>query len=127
MWDEEGRSARAVRVSVVAKGFSASAFTPSRSNDFADERGAARPRANNVVNVSDATNPRKGGGPMAERIVIEEYHLTVLVPRGLLESEAEAIRLTLADPAFEGRLRRAVRRIFRGTGSLEKVKVRLSR
>ena len=64
---------------------------------------------------------------MAERIVIEEYHLTVLVPRGLPETEAEAIRLTLADPAFEARLRRAVKRIFRGTGSLEKVTLRLSR
>jgi hypothetical protein len=63
---------------------------------------------------------------MAERIVIEEYHLTVLVPRGLPE-EAEAIRLTLADPAFEGRLRRAVRLVFRRAGSLEKAKVRLSR
>ena len=64
---------------------------------------------------------------MAERIVIEEYHLTVLVPRGLLETEAESIRLTLAVPAFEGRLRRAIRRVFRGASSLEKAKVRLSR
>ena len=127
MWDEDGRSARAVRVFAVAKGFSASAFTPTRSNDFAEDSGVVRPRVNDLIDVSDATNPGKGGEPMAERIVIEEYHLTVHVPRGLPESEAEAIRLTLADPAFEGRLRRAVRRIFRGTGSLEKVKVRLSR
>ena len=64
---------------------------------------------------------------MAERIVIEEYHLTVLVPRGLPDAEAEEIRLTLTDPAFEARLRRAVRRVFRGAGSLGKAKVRLSR
>jgi hypothetical protein len=59
--------------------------------------------------------------------VIEEYHVTVLVPRGLPEAEAEGIRLTLTDPAFEGRLRRAVRRVFRGADSLEKAKVRVSR
>ena len=64
---------------------------------------------------------------MAERIVIEEYHLTVLVPRGLPETEAEAIRMTLADPAFEGRLRRAARRVFRREASLTEAKVRLSR
>ena len=64
---------------------------------------------------------------MAERIAIEEYHLTVLVPRGLPEAEAEAIRLTLADPAFEARLRRAVGRVFRREASLTEAKVRLSR
>lgn len=64
---------------------------------------------------------------MADRITIEEYHLTVLVPRVLPEAEAEAIRSTLADPAFEGRLRRAIRRVFRGEASLAEAKVRLSR
>ena len=64
---------------------------------------------------------------MAERIVIEEYHLTVLVPRGLPETEAEAIRLTLADPAFEARLRRAVKRVFRREAALDEAKVRLGR
>lgn len=64
---------------------------------------------------------------MAERIVIEEYHLTVLVPRGLAEADAEAIRRTLTDPSFEVRLRRAVRRVFRGEVSLAEAKVRLGR
>ena len=42
------------------------------------------------------------GVAMAERIVIEEYHLTVLVPRGLPEADAEAIRRTLAGPGVRG-------------------------
>jgi hypothetical protein len=64
---------------------------------------------------------------MVEQIVIEEYHLTVLVPRGLPEAEAEAIRTTLTDPDFEARLRRAARRVFRREASLTEAKVRLGR
>jgi hypothetical protein len=64
---------------------------------------------------------------MSQRVVIEEYHLTVLVPRSLPESEADAIRQTLTDPTFEGRLLRAVKRVIRREASLEKAKVRLSR
>jgi hypothetical protein len=59
-WDEDGRSARAVRVPVVAKGFGASAFTPSRPDGLAaSEKGAGMPRANKVANVSDPTNAGK--------------------------------------------------------------------
>ena len=64
---------------------------------------------------------------MPKRVVIEEYHLTVLIPRDLPEPEADAIRRTLTDPTFERRLLRAVRRVFRREASLEKAKVRLSR
>ena len=64
---------------------------------------------------------------MSRRVVIEEYHLTVVIPRRLPESEAEAIRRTLTDPMFERQLRRAVRREFRKEASLAKAKVRLGR
>ena len=64
---------------------------------------------------------------MSERVVIEEYHVTVLVPRRLPEPEADAVRRTLIDPAFEKRLRQAVRRVFRGEASLAEAKVRLGR
>lgn len=64
---------------------------------------------------------------MSKRIVIEEYHLTVLVPRGLPEVEADSIRRTLTDPVFEKRLHRSVRRVFRREASLGKTQVRLSR
>lgn len=64
---------------------------------------------------------------MADRIVIEEYYLTVLVPRGLAEEDAEAIRRTLTDPTFEVRLRRAVRRVFRREASLTETEIHLGR
>ena len=64
---------------------------------------------------------------MSKRVVIEEYHVTVLVPRRLPEAEADAVRRTLTDPTFERRLRRAVRKAFRREPSLDKAKVRLSR
>jgi hypothetical protein len=64
---------------------------------------------------------------MGKGVVLEEFHLTVLAPRGLPESEYDAICRALADPAFESRLRRAVRRAFRREGGLAKTKVRVSR
>jgi hypothetical protein len=64
---------------------------------------------------------------MDEGVLMEEFHLTVMAPRGLPESEYDAIHMALADPAFEARLRRAVRRAFRGKASLGKAKVRVSR
>jgi hypothetical protein len=64
---------------------------------------------------------------MPRRVVIEEFHLTVLVPRDLSDAESDAIRRTLADAAFEAQLLRAVRRVFRRHPSLNSTRVRLSR
>ncbi len=64
---------------------------------------------------------------MAKRIMIEEYHLTVLAPRGLSTAEYEAMRQTLDDPHFHAQLRRVIRRVARRHPALSKVKVRLSR
>jgi hypothetical protein len=64
---------------------------------------------------------------MGKGVVMEEFHLTVLAPRGLPESEYDAICRALADPAFEARLRRVVRRVFRRETPLVKVKVRVGR
>jgi hypothetical protein len=61
-----------------------------------------------------------------KHIVIEEYHLTVLIPRRLPEVEADAARQTLTDPGFERRLLRAVRFVLRREATLSKAKVRLS-
>lgn len=64
---------------------------------------------------------------MPRRVVIEELHITVLIPQALPEPEAEAIRRTLTDPDFEARLLRAIRRVFRREALLDQAKVRLSR
>jgi len=64
---------------------------------------------------------------MAKLIVLDEIHLTVLVPDDLPETECVAIRQTLTDALFEGRLRRIVRRLFSREPSLSKARVRLSR
>jgi hypothetical protein len=64
---------------------------------------------------------------MADRIVIDEFHLTLEVPRGLPDSESEAIRRTLDSARFQVRLRRAAQRVCGRQRSLVKVRVQLSR
>lgn len=64
---------------------------------------------------------------MADRITIDEFHLTLEVPRDLPEEECEAIRRTLDDARFQALLERAARRVCRRQRSLGKVRVRLSR
>jgi 2C-methyl-D-erythritol 2,4-cyclodiphosphate synthase len=64
---------------------------------------------------------------MARFVVIEEFHVTVLVPRGLSNMEADAVRQTLTDALFEARLLGVIRRVFRAEATLHKAKVRLSR
>lgn len=64
---------------------------------------------------------------MAKFIVLEEFHLTVVAPRGLPSTEYDAIVRTVNSTPFMTRLRQAVRRAFRREPSLNKAKVRLSR
>lgn len=64
---------------------------------------------------------------MADPVTIDEFHLSVLVPPHLPESECEAIRRVLDGRRFQARLLRAVRRAFRRRPALRKVRLRLSR
>jgi hypothetical protein len=64
---------------------------------------------------------------MAIRVLLEEYHLHVYIAGGLPAKELDVIRRALGGPAFRERLRRAVRRAFRGEPALGKVRLRLSR
>ncbi len=64
---------------------------------------------------------------MAKLVLIEELHVTVYVPRDLPAHEADDVRRTLNDPAFEAGLLRAVRRVFRREASLARARARLSR
>ena len=55
---------------------------------------------------------------MARLLVMEEFHLTVYVPRGLPEAEYRAIRRALNSRRFRGRLGRALRAVARQYRSL---------
>jgi hypothetical protein len=60
---------------------------------------------------------------VAKRILIEEFHLTVRAPRGLSQSEYNAMRQALDDPRLHHELRRAVRDVVRQRPALDKVSV----
>ncbi len=62
-----------------------------------------------------------------KRVLMDEFHLTVLAPRKLSEPEYEAIRQAIAGPAFRAGLARAARRVARRHPALSKVRLKLSR
>ena len=64
---------------------------------------------------------------MAKPILIDEFHLSVLVPRGLPEAEYDAIRHTLDDARLQTDLRSAIQNVFRRDPSLRKARVKVSR
>lgn len=65
--------------------------------------------------------------PDADLIVLDEFHLTLLVPRGLNESQAQAASRTLNGRRFQAQLRAAVRRVLRQHPSLRSIRLTLSR
>jgi len=64
---------------------------------------------------------------MAKAILIDQLHLTVLAPRGLLDAEYDAMSRTLDGLRFRRRLGRAVRALCRAYPALAKAKVKVSR
>jgi hypothetical protein len=64
---------------------------------------------------------------MPKDVLLEEFHVTVIAPRGLPAPEYDAMRQAVNSAPFVTRLRHAVRRVFRREASLNKAKVRLSR
>ena len=64
---------------------------------------------------------------MTKMILIDEFHLSVSVPRGLPEPEYRSIRHTLDNRRFRTDLGQAIRHVFRRYPSLHKVRARLSR
>jgi hypothetical protein len=77
---------------------------------------------------ADPSHPFFAGAtrPMAKPILIDEFHLSVLVPRGLPEAEYSVIRQTLDDARLHVALRRAIQEVFRLYPSLRKTKVQVS-
>jgi hypothetical protein len=89
--------------------------------------GEGQPAQNGLEGVSESDKRRGEGKPMAKLVVLDELHLTILIPRGLPTTQVDTIRRTLNDPGFEARLLRVIRRVFRRRASLSKVRVRLGR
>jgi hypothetical protein len=65
--------------------------------------------------------------PKSKSIVIDEFHLTIRVPRGLPEAEYSSVKRVLDDAAFQDGLRRAVRLFLKRYAVLDKVRVTVSR
>jgi hypothetical protein len=61
------------------------------------------------------------------RIVMEEFHLTVLVPDGLPAAAYAAMRRALDGARFRARLQSAVKNVFGRYPSLARATVKLSR
>lgn len=64
---------------------------------------------------------------MPRRVVIEEFHLTLYVPRDLPPAECRAVRRTLTGAGFRSRLRQAVEQVARRYRSLHRATAALSR
>jgi len=64
---------------------------------------------------------------MAKSLLMEEFHLTAFVPRGLREPEYRAIRRALDSRRFRMELGRAVRQVLGRYPALQRVRIQLSR
>jgi len=60
---------------------------------------------------------------MTRTILMDQYSLSVLAPRGLAEAEYRGIRKALNQVGFRRALTRAIRKVFRGDPRLQKVRV----
>ena len=64
---------------------------------------------------------------MPKSVMIDELHLSFRVPADLPETEADAVRTALDDPAVLAWLRRVVRAAVRAVPDLAAVRVTLAR
>jgi hypothetical protein len=64
---------------------------------------------------------------MAQPILVDEFHVSLFMPRELDRQEDEAIRRTLHRPRFGLELGKSLRAVVRRHRSLRKVRVSISR
>jgi hypothetical protein len=64
---------------------------------------------------------------MMKGILLDEFHLSVIAPRGLPATECDAIRQTITSTRFIARLRRALRQVVGREPALKRAIFRLSR
>ena len=73
-------------------------------------------------------DPKKEkGGHVPKAILIDEFHLTVYVPRALPEPEYDRIRQILDTSRFQRQLREAIREVVRQHPALGRVRVTVTR
>ena len=63
---------------------------------------------------------------MPDRVLLEEYHLTLTVPAGTPDGVRELIRQTVNRRTFRAALRRAIAILLRSFPNLERVRVTVS-
>lgn len=64
---------------------------------------------------------------MPRRLLIEEFHVSLFIPRDLTAKEVGRIRRTLQSPSFSRKLRQAVVASTSGFTSLNALTVKISR
>jgi hypothetical protein len=64
---------------------------------------------------------------MARSLLIDELHLSILVPSRLPEADTAAIRRVLKSARFQIKLRQAIRKLFRQFRVLDKARFTISR
>ena len=63
---------------------------------------------------------------MPKGILIDEWHVTIVAPRGLPEARYVAMHRTLSGRPFRRAFRQAVQAVFRKYASLNKARIRIS-
>lgn len=64
---------------------------------------------------------------MSKTILLEQFHLTVLAPVGLVKTDYRAMLRTLQSKRFRASLRDGLRRVFRRHPSLKRARFRIDR
>jgi hypothetical protein len=64
---------------------------------------------------------------MAKMVLIDAFHVSVLVPADLATRSARSLTRTLKTKTFQARLRQTIARLFRGHESLQAARIKLSR
>jgi len=67
------------------------------------------------------------GGSMPRHVLIDEFHLSLLIPHRLSDSEQRVIRRTLGGQRFRSRLYKAARSVVRRFPTLNRIRLTLSR
>ncbi len=64
---------------------------------------------------------------MPRFVILDEIHVSLLVPRGLPDPETQTIWLAVNDVRFDKELRRAIRRLIRRRVARARVRIRVYR